>query len=332
MEAPLLIDRWLPQPDVLVGDDSAVAMARARVREIARGLPLELVETMALITSELLVNQLRHAGGGRFAVLRFERDGVVGIEVVAADRGPGLVDPPLAIADRVSAAGSIGAGLGAVFRLADEVDVDVRVGEGTCFRARKLAVSPRHRAEIGIYGRPCPGETVSGDDGAFLRQGDITAVVVADGLGHGPWAREASERALSALGTGPPADAVREADRLLVGTRGATMVALRCDGRAGVVEQASAGDVATHFERAGRGGNRLAGQSGTVGVGRLPGLRVEQEAFSAGDVLIVATDGVTSAGHAVRAGGRHPLLVAHQLVTDFSRPSDDALALVARLG
>ncbi len=331
MEAPLLIDRWLLQPDVLVGDESAVSVARVRVREIGRGLPLELVETMALITSELLVNQLRHARGGRFAALRFERDGVVGIEVIAADRGRGLVDPPPAIADRVSSEGSVGAGLGAVFRLADEVDVDVRVGEGTCFRARKLVVSPRHRAEIGIYGRPCPGEEVSGDDGAYLRHGDFTAVVVADGLGHGPWAREASERAMTALGTGAPADIVREADRLLVGTRGATMAALRCDHRAAVVEHASAGDVASHLERAGRG-SRLAGQSGTVGVGRLTGLRVEQEPLSAGDVLIVATDGVTSAGDAVRAGSRHPLLVAHQLVRDFSRPTDDALALVARLG
>lgn len=317
-----LIDQWLRQPDVLVTDDAAVSAAREHVRAVGAGLANELCETMALIASELLTNQLRHASGGRFAAHRFERNGVAGIEVVAADRGPGLVDPPTALADRMASRGSLGAGLGAVFRLADEVDVDVRVGEGTCFRVRKLATSPRHRAEIGVFGRPCPGETVSGDDASFARLGDVTVIAVADGLGHGVLAREASARAVSTMTVSAPGDCLREADRLLVGTRGATMVVLRCDRSLGVVEHGGVGDVVARIERDGRS-SKLAGQSGTLGVGRLVGrtVRIDEETFTVGDVVIVATDGVTSAGDTVRAAGRHPLLVAHELVTSFSRAS-----------
>ncbi|MDP2342224.1 MAG: ATP-binding protein [Deltaproteobacteria bacterium] len=331
-----LIERWLPEPQVLITDDAAVSAARVHVREVGAGLSTELVETMALVTSELLTNQLRHARGGRFAAHRFERDGVVGIEVVAADRGPGLVDPPGALADRSpgSPHKSLGAGLGAVFRLSDEVDVDVRVGEGTCFRVRKLASSPRYRSEIGVFARPYPGEAICGDDAAFVRLGDLSTIAVADGLGHGVAAREASARAMAALGPNSPDDVLREAERVLVGTRGATMAVLRCDRTTGLLAHAGIGDVSVRLEGGGRS-SKLAGQSGTIGRGRLaPGrlLRVDEAPFSRGDVVIVVTDGVTSAADAVTAGARHPLLVAHHIVTSFSRAADDALALVARLG
>ncbi len=343
-----LIDGWLAQPEMLIIDEAGVVLAREHVRRVGRvaALPIELIETMALVASELVVNQLRHASGGRFSAFVIARDGVAGIEIIAADRGPGLINPPRALSDGDSSTGSLGAGLGAVFRLADEVDVDVRVGEGTCFRVRKFsalrpdarltAVSPggpRFRAETGVFGRPCPGERISGDDAAVVREGDTTGIAVADGLGHGPDAREASARAVSALRGSPeagPEQVVRDADRLLRGTRGATMVVARWDRRAGVVEHAGVGDVGARLECAALD-RSLAGQSGTLGVGRLSAnVRVDREPVSARDAIIIATDGVTSTGGSVRTAGRHPLLVAHEIVTRFGRPNDDALVVVAR--
>jgi anti-sigma regulatory factor (Ser/Thr protein kinase) len=336
VETPL-IESWLPAPDVVIDDDASVAVARERVRAVgaSAGLARDLIETMALVASELLTNQLRHARGGCFSALLINRGGVPGIEVVAADRGAGLVDPSGALADGTSSSTGLGAGLGAVFRLADEVDVDVRVGEGTCFRARKLAVSPRFRTEIGVFGRPLPGEAVSGDDALVLRDGDVTALAVADGLGHGPYARIAAQRAVSTLrgSVGRGLDHVmREAERLVQGTRGATMAVVRFDRSATILEHAGVGDVGTRLERA-RRTTKLAGQAGTIGAGRLMGrsLRVDEEQVTPGDFVIIATDGVTSGADAVLAAGRHPLVVAHELVTHFSRAADDALAVVARL-
>jgi anti-sigma regulatory factor (Ser/Thr protein kinase) len=236
-----LIDRWLGAPDVLVVDEAAVAVARERVRAVGAGAGLshELVETTALIASELLMNQLRHAAGGRFAVRVLERDDGVaaGLEVIAADRGPGLSDPAAALAGRktragagaesgaaAAAGGSLGAGVAAVFRLADEVDVDVRVGEGTCFRARTLVTSPRQRAEVAIYGTACPGERVAGDDAAFVRTpGGVLLIAVADGLGHGPEARRAAAQAVAAAcAVEDISEMLREADRTLARARCAT--------------------------------------------------------------------------------------------------------------
>src|SRR6185295_18454260 len=88
-------------------------------------------------------------------------------------------------------------GLSSVLRLADEVDFDVRIGEGTCVFARKLVEPPPHKSEVAIFGRPHVGERISGDDAAFVRDGSSLLIAVADGLGHGSEARAASGAAVS---------------------------------------------------------------------------------------------------------------------------------------
>lgn len=353
-EPTALIDRWLPHPDVLVMDEAAVAVACARVRHVgaSAGLPTTLVETTALLAGELLMNLLQHADGGRFSVARIVRDGVPGLEVIAADSGPGVAQPGSGANHDATALG----GLAAVFRLADEVDVDTRIGEGTCLRVRKLAQSPRHRREVGVFGRPCPGDQLSGDDAAVVSDDFGTTILVADGLGHGPLARVASARTATLLlathldvtnaGVAHASDMrtlVREAERALTGTRGATLALVSCDRVRGLLHHVGVGDVVArldhleHLDRVGahgRGAGKLGGQSGTVGAGRLGtrDLRVDEEAVAAGDALIVSTDGIATRGDAVRALGRHPIVVAHELVVDYGQDRDDALVVVARLG
>ncbi len=338
MEASL-IDVWLPEPDVLILDEASVAVARERVRAVAKeaSLPVLLGETMALVASELLHNHLRHASGGRFLVRVIERDGVRGLEVIAADRGAGVEDPAAAIegahARTSTKPSSLGAGLGAVFRLSDEVDVDIRVGEGTCIRARKLEQPPRFRSEVGIYARPCPGERTSGDDALFVRDGGCLALVVADGLGHGTKARTGAARAAALASVSrAPDETLQEAERALQETRGATVAVMRHQPQAGTLEHAGIGDVAARVE-CGRKTVGLPGQAGTVGVGRMRGKRIRLESVpvDAGDFVIVTTDGVASAGGAERVGLRHPILAAHALVAGYGRNTDDALAAVARL-
>ena len=48
-------------------------------------------------------------------------------------------------------------------------------------------------------GRPYPGEVISGDDGVFFQSDSTFVAAVSDGLGHGPEAREASNRAIESL-------------------------------------------------------------------------------------------------------------------------------------
>jgi anti-sigma regulatory factor (Ser/Thr protein kinase) len=194
MEKRFLITRWLRShtSTIPIYDEASVSSARQRVREIGQqsNLGKEVVETVALIASELTHNQLSHAKQGYFAVNAIERQGVKGLEVIAADIGPGIESPSRAIHEEVSAtSGSLGAGLGAVYRLANEVEFDNRIFEGTCVVARKFEGTPPACCETAIMGRPYPGEVISGDDAIVLQSDSTFIAAVSDGLGHGPEAK-----------------------------------------------------------------------------------------------------------------------------------------------
>ena len=87
---------WLGDAETIpILDDASVSVAREHVRKLAGEVALAQVatETIAIAATELVRNQLVHARGGRFVVRRIERRSVRGLELIAADRGPGLVDP-----------------------------------------------------------------------------------------------------------------------------------------------------------------------------------------------------------------------------------------------
>src|SRR5439155_20429825 len=201
MEKRVLITRWLgsDRQPIPIYDEASISSARQLVREAGHQLGLEkqTVEAVTLIASELTHNQLSHAKHGYFAVKPIDREGVKGLEVIAADMGPGIEKPSLAIQDKVSTAGTLGAGLGAVFRIADEVELDDRLYEGVCVVARKFETPAAPLCcEAAIMGRPYPGEVISGDDGVFFQSESTFVAAVSDGLGHGPEARVASNRAV----------------------------------------------------------------------------------------------------------------------------------------
>src|SRR5215472_9847632 len=206
-----LIDRWLGETSrIRVVDEASVALVREEVRREGRalGLPKGVTGAAVNVASELGHNQLAHARGGEMSIRRIERGSVAGLEVVAADRGPGMASPSKALkgsartTEMARTGASLGVGLQAVLELSDETDFDVRLGEGTCVWARKFAAPPPHRRrQIGVYGRSCPEEITSGDDALFVRRDDALLVAIADGLGHGTPAREASETAMEVIAT-----------------------------------------------------------------------------------------------------------------------------------
>src|SRR2546425_12308622 len=108
MEKRVLITRWLRShtSTIPIYDEASVSSARERVREIGQQLNLgkEIIESVALIASELTHNQLSHATQGYFAVNAVERDSVKGLEVIAADIGPGIESPRRALQEEVSVA------------------------------------------------------------------------------------------------------------------------------------------------------------------------------------------------------------------------------------
>jgi len=60
-----------------------------------------------------------------------------GVEILAADAGPGIPDVALAMQDGFSTSSSLGLGLPGVRRLMDEFEISSEFGKGTTVTARK---------------------------------------------------------------------------------------------------------------------------------------------------------------------------------------------------
>jgi anti-sigma regulatory factor (Ser/Thr protein kinase) len=337
----LLIDRWLRGLEAVpVLDVASVAVVREGVRSAAAGagVPVRVAERAANVASELAHNQLAHALGGVVGVRVAARGEARGIEVVAADRGGGIAEPKEALRGKMRETGSLGVGLSGARELATEMDIEVRRGEGTCVRARVFDESVARGREVGVYSLAIAGEPVSGDDAVFVRDdedGSGLQLAVADGLGHGTAARDAA-RVVVAPALEPGVDlerAFEQAHAAAGGTRGAVVAFARIDDTKAEVACLLAGNVAVQVVSP-RAARRLGGTAGFAGMpGARPRARVQRESIAPRDALMLFTDGVTSRAAIeddLELLREHPVVIAHEVLNRFGRPTDDALVLVVR--
>lgn len=111
------------------------------VRDILAEAGFKLVDEFAAATaaSELATNILRYAGKGTLEVSVIRNaEGVTGIELFAADSGPGISDLHAAMQDHLSTTkNSLGSGLPGVKRMMDDFAIESVPGRGTRVLARK---------------------------------------------------------------------------------------------------------------------------------------------------------------------------------------------------
>lgn len=181
-----------------------------------------------------------------------------------------------------------------------------------------------------------PGEAESGDRHLVVPMANETLVAVVDGLGHGPEAAAASGIALETLQhhAGVPLDSlVLRCHQALLGTRGVVMTLASLDGRSGQMTWLGVGNVEGALLRAdpGEGARRhsVMLRGGIVGH-RLPGLRTTDLPVATGDLLVLATDGVSSGFTQGLTLGQPPQEIADRILAQYWKGADDALVLVAR--
>jgi len=334
----VLTRRWLDDaPFGSIADQASIAVAREAARDAAATAGFDAVRTgeLALVVSELATNHVRHARTGRIALRPIERAGVLGVEVIAIDRGDGIGDPTAALLGAPRVDGSLGVGVSSVVRMSDEVDFDIRRLEGTCVRARKFANGVGRRREVGVLGRPIDGEPRSGDDAWFGRRGDRLVLAVADGLGHGGEAREAASRAIEVVANNdaPPKALCLLAHDAAAGTRGTVLTIVEIDESARTMRVAGGGNVMTHI--VGPRGTRVMSTPATVlGKPQRPMPFADEEvALDAHDAVVLFTDGISARARLdVRdeVFRLHPLGVADHMLRSFGRANDDALVMIAR--
>ena len=127
------------ETSIPVRSDADVVFARQKGRELAAALgfgPTDLT-LVATAISELTRNIVLYAKRGRIVLKSIERDGTLGIMVVARDDGPGIPNVARALESGFSTSGGLGLGLPGVKRLTDEFDIVSEVGRGTTVTVKK---------------------------------------------------------------------------------------------------------------------------------------------------------------------------------------------------
>jgi len=188
--------------------------------------------------------------------------------------------------------------------------------------------------EWSTAGAAMPGETESGDRywAGAVANGMMFAVV--DGLGHGRPAAAASEIAIATLerhAGDPLVDLMRRCHDSLRGTRGVAMSIAVFNTESAVLTWIGVGNVEGHLLRQGAGlpSDKLLLRNGVVGI-HLPILRAGEVAVQSGDILTMATDGVTAEGTLRLSMNGRIESMADGILASACKGTDDALVLVAR--
>lgn len=315
---------------VAVDETAAVATARRRVSALAAELGLgdDRVGEAGIVASELASNLVKHAGGGDLVLRRAG----AGLELVAIDGGPGTRHLASYVDDGVSTAGTLGVGLGAVRRLATRLDLWSEPGRGAVVVAGLGPVDTP--AEVGHLTRTLRGESVCGDTVAVRRTDDGWLLLVADGLGHGVLAAEASRRAAEVFAAGTsdaPAELVRRMHAALGSTRGAAIAVTRVHLAAGAITHAGVGNVSGRL--IGARSRTLVSQPGIVGH-KVPRIQEVRLPLDDARLVVLHSDGLTDKWDArtLPDPGQHgPVVCAAQLLRDAGTRRDDASVLALRV-
>lgn len=323
---------------IAVADPSQVGEVRRTVAAVCESVGLDENDAgrAGIIATEVAANVLKHGRGGEVVVSPLGGGEAAGVQLLALDRGPGILDLDAALSDGHSTTGTRGTGLGAMRRQSSVFEVYTLAGHGTVVLSQIWrGAPPRTAIDVGALCVAKPGETECGDVWSVeLRPGGARIVVV-DGLGHGPLARDAALVALRAI-YGRPAGAARaleDAHLAARPTRGAAVAVAELDFSAEEVRFAGLGNIAGVLLGPERS-HSMVSMNGTAGQGLLKPREFTYR-FPAGTLLVMSSDGLTSQWSLDPYPGlvaRHPALVAGVLYRDLSRRRDDVTVVAARLG
>jgi anti-sigma regulatory factor (Ser/Thr protein kinase) len=326
---------------IAIDDSSQIGEARRSATAIATASGLTEVEAgkLAIIATEAATNISKHATRGEIILRSVVGYGMCGVDLIAIDAGPGISDVDRALGDGYSTAGTSGHGLGAMARLATGFDIYTGPGVGTVLCARieseRTKVHRQPAFELGVVRVAKHGESECGDDwGIVVSDGGRVSLVVADGLGHGASAAEASRRAVAVA-----AENAAEAPAAVVAAMHAGLRPTR--GAAVAVAELIPSERAVRFAGLGNISGAIAGPTDAhsfVSHNGIAGheMRKIQEftyQWPMDSLLVMHSDGVSARWDLGRYPGlasRHPSVVAGVLYRDYSRGRDDALVVVVR--
>ena len=290
-----------------------------------------------LVATELATNLVKHAQAGE-VLLRTTPGAASELEILAIDKGPGIANLSVSFEDGRSTAGTSGIGLGAARRMSDEFDIYSGIPQGTVVlaRIRSRTAAPQRPAPFSISGVSVAktGENECGDAWTLNLAQDGFSALLADGLGHGHFAAQAANAAVTAAALGSGRSCARMLEAVHDGlrhTRGAAAAVVEVALPRRVMTFAGVGNITASIVN--NGSIRTAvSHNGTLG----HQARVFREytyPWPERSLLVMHSDGLGSHWSLSSYPGlalRHPGVIAGVLYRDFTRGRDDVTVVVAR--
>ena len=306
---------------------------------------------VAILVTELVSNVLKHGGGkGKILICQLiEDDNSKAIEIWCCDAGTGISNLTEAMADGFTAKDSLGIGLGSIRRFSDKFEINPSLANQFrndyfsghpelkhCIRTVKYLpqkhwIGTNHQLVTGASSRCKPNEKLNGDSYVISHiNSNQTIVAVIDGLGHGNEANFASQIAKEQIiqkSQLPLNELLTRIHSALKSTRGCVIAIAKIDTENNKLSFSGIGNIES-FILSGSKRKSLISFGGIMGHNmRTP--RIYEEAFSAGDKLVMFSDGITSRWKFEDIDWKeHPQKISDLLITKHARNNDDATVLI----
>ena len=116
-----------------------IMAARQQGRELASrgGFSSSDLSIIATAISEVAQNIVQYANEGEITITLISETHKKGVEIVAADRGPGVGDVSMVMRDGYSTGKGLGIGLPGAKRLMDEFEIASELGKGMTVKMKK---------------------------------------------------------------------------------------------------------------------------------------------------------------------------------------------------
>jgi anti-sigma regulatory factor (Ser/Thr protein kinase) len=329
----------------LIEDRSYVAYVKREIhKEIAQHKFSEIkASKIDIIVSEITSNLIKHTQGGELLYRIYNVDDYnSAFEIICIDQGPGIMDTARVMKDGMSTSGTLGHGLGAIERLSNQFNIYSMPGWGTILYSKVLAKEQKtvRKSTIDLEVRglcvPKVRETMCGDGYAIKRNGHNVQIFFGDGLGHGERAHEAVSVATDfflACDEKEPTDILKGMHERVRRTRGLVATVAVLDAKQNEWRLCGVGNIMTRLY-SGIVFKNYMSYNGTIGLNLPNSMNASVHPAEKNQHLIMCSDGLRTRWDL----NKYPTIfkcdnfvLAAALYKDFSRGTDDASVLIAKV-